>query len=221
MMCTWLVVLTAVGAPTHGRLNTIIAPGRPAAAAKLLALIAPAILPIAGTEEVASHTVSLAHNRLFDQIAEDLKPFAAGISLQQVERAFCAGGTDGGFRYKAVLSVPPSAAHQLELTSACGGLPAPCMQPTAMCLQVASLWRADVCCRRTQRLPVEEQAGTSDTGLAFCLAAAMSSGHQSWTNSAGIPNCSCCVRLPVSHCQTLTLAGSTLVGCMSQPTAAK
>ena len=73
---------------------------------------------IVGTLGVASHTVSnlalekapysSAEDRLIDQIAEDLKPFASGISLQQVERSFCAGGdgSDGGFRYTAVLCEP-------------------------------------------------------------------------------------------------------------------
>lgn len=91
---------------------------RPPAAAKLLALAAAAVLLIVGTLEFASHTVSNlllkkspfspAQMRLFDQIAEDLKPFASGISLQQVDRAFCAGGdgSDGGFRCTAVLSKP-------------------------------------------------------------------------------------------------------------------
>ena len=90
----------------------------PAAAAKWLALAAAAILLNVGTWELTSHTVSnlvlkkrpfsSAQERLFDQIAEDLKPFASGISLQQVERAFCAGGdgSDGGFRYTAVPSGP-------------------------------------------------------------------------------------------------------------------
>ena len=83
---------------------------RPTAAAKLLALVAAAVILIVGTLEIASHTFSNlvlkkgpfspAQERLFDQIAEDLKPFASGISLQQVERAFCAAGevSDGGFR---------------------------------------------------------------------------------------------------------------------------
>ena len=97
----------------------------PAANAKLLALIAAAVL-IRGTLEVASHTdssnvpeeasSSSAQNRLFDQIAEDLKPFASGISLQQVERAFCAGGDNGGFRYTANLSEPVV----LDCASQCG-----------------------------------------------------------------------------------------------------
>ena len=88
---------------------------RPAAAAQLLAFLAAAVL-IVGTLEVASHSVSnhalqklpisSAQYRLFYQIAEDLKPFASGISLQQVERAFCGGADSDGFRYKAVLSEP-------------------------------------------------------------------------------------------------------------------
>ena len=109
-MCTWLAVLSIVGAASHRSFDTVNSVWRPVAAAKLLALIAPAILPIAGSVELASNTVdegpvSSAQARLFDQIAEDLKPFASGISLQQVERAFCAGEGDGGFRYRAVLSV--------------------------------------------------------------------------------------------------------------------
>ena len=83
---------------------------RPTAAAKLLALAAAALLLIVGALEVASHSVSnlvrkkspfsSAQERLFDQIAVDLAPFASGISLQQVERAFCSGGdvSEGGFR---------------------------------------------------------------------------------------------------------------------------
>ncbi len=100
----------------HNRAMLRSAAWRPTAAAKFLAFVAAAVL-ITGTLEVTSHTVSnlilqkapssSAQHRLFDQIAEDLKPFASGISQQQVERAFCAGGGDGGFRYKAVLSEPP------------------------------------------------------------------------------------------------------------------
>ena len=157
--------------------------------AKLLALAAAAVF-IGGTLEVASHTdgshvlqeasSSSAQNRLFDQIAEDLKPFASGISLQQVERAFCAGGDNHGFRYKAVLSEPHalsvhhSAAPKPEMTSAFVGLPAPCIQFFAMCPQTANLRWAHVCHRRTEGISVEEQAGTSGTitalmaGLLLC-----------------------------------------------------
>ena len=103
---------------------------RPAATAKLLALIAAAVL-IRGTLEVSSHTdsshvleeasSSSAQNRLFNQIAKDLKPFASGISLQQVERAFCAGGDNGGFRCRPVLSVPLA----LVCASQCGSQAGP------------------------------------------------------------------------------------------------
>ena len=88
---------------------------RSTAAAKLLALVAAAVLSV-GTLEVASHSVSnhalqklpinSAQYRLFYQMTKDLKPFASGISLQQVERAFCGGADSDGFRYKAVLSEP-------------------------------------------------------------------------------------------------------------------
>ena len=182
---------------------------RPAAAAKFLAYVAAAVL-IMGTLEVTSHTVSnlilqkapssSAEHRLFAQIAEDLKPFAAGISLQQVERAFCAGRDEGGFRYKVVLSEPLACVCASQSVSKAGSdisschLPAHCIM-IGMYLQTASLWWAHVCRRRTERIPVEEQAGTSDMSPAFCLAAAAATDHQSTSLKAGTPNCSCCVWL--------------------------
>ena len=67
---------------------------------------------------------------------------------------------------------------------------------------------------------MEEQAGTSDISLTICLAAAISTGHELDFLSVGTPNCTSCVWLAVSDCQTLILAGSTLVSCMLHSTAA-
>ena len=56
--------------------------------------------------------------------------------------------------------------------------------------------------------------------LTLCLPAAVSTGHQPKLLSAGTPNCTSCVWRALSDCQTLTLAGSTLVSCILHSTAA-